>query len=84
MKYLFATAGLLVMFAGCASAPQSKPTHYWESPTASENKYRADEQSCQQRAGSAGQHFPQFDASSESYEAYRSCMIEQGYVLRQY
>jgi hypothetical protein len=84
MKQLFAALAVLALFAGCASAPQSKPTHYWESSKVSANKYRVDEQSCQQQAGTPGERFPEFDPSSESYEAYRACMIEQGYVLRHY
>jgi hypothetical protein len=84
MKQAFAAASLLLLFAGCATAPQTQPTHYWESSSASTNKYRVDAQDCQNQAGSPTEQFPAFDASSDTYGAYRACMIERGYVLREY
>jgi curli biogenesis system outer membrane secretion channel CsgG len=78
---LVLTAALI---AGCAAAPATKATHYWESDTASANRYRVDEHACQQDAGSVVAGQPAFDADSGSYEAYRECMVSRGYVLRQY
>lgn len=70
--------------AGCAAVPATKATHYWESDTASANRYRVDEHACQQDAGSVAVGQPAFDTDSSSYEAYSACMISRGYVLRHY
>jgi hypothetical protein len=83
MKTLVAAA-VLTLFAGCASAPDNKPTHYWESASkATENRYRVDNLACQAdsqaQSGSA-----QFEPGSESFGNYQECMISRGYVLRQY
>jgi hypothetical protein len=84
MKQAVFAAGLLVLLGACASAPAGKPTHYWESSSASTNKYRLDEQNCQKQASGDARHFPEFAADSDSYDAYRSCMVSRGYVLREY
>lgn len=83
IKAAFA-ASLVVLAGACASAPAEKATHYWESDTASSNRYRVDEQACQQQASGDSAQFPSFDAGSESYETYRECMVSRGYVLRNY
>ena len=75
------TAALL---AGCATAPAPDATHYWESDKASANRYRVDQHTCQQNAGTEDAKQPAFDATSTSYETYRECMVSRGYVLRQY
>jgi hypothetical protein len=85
MKQFFIAAGLLAFVTACASAPApqaTQATHYWES-SASGNKYRVDEQHCQREAG-AGERLAEFDVSSESFDAYRGCMVSRGYVLREY
>lgn len=84
MKQILAAAALLVVAAACTSTPTAPPTHYWESSTASGNKYRVDDQSCQQAAAGDASRQPQFELDSESFEAYRTCMMGRGYVLREY
>ena len=86
MLRLLATLGCLaILMAGCASTEPtqsgSQATHYWES-TASKRQYSADHAACEQAT--------QVDANGElnpnstSFDAYRNCMIEQGYTLRTY
>ena len=83
MKGLTAAAAITVL-AGCASAPESQATHYWESAKqASENRYRMDNMACQAET-QAEQGSAMFDPGSESFDDYRACMISRGYVLRQY
>lgn len=69
--------------AGCASAPAEKSaaTHYWES-TATTKQYNADHSACEQRTQVDADG--KLDPHSTSFEAYRECMIEQGYSLRTY
>ncbi len=74
----------VTLMAGCAAAPATKATHYWQSDTASTNRYRVDEHACQADAGNAAPGQATFDPASNSYEAYRECMVSRGYVLRQY
>lgn len=80
----FAAMALVALMAGCASNPEAQPTHYWESAAkAPENRYRMDNLACQAEVGgdpSAGM----FEPGSDSFQAYRDCMISRGYVLRQY
>jgi hypothetical protein len=81
-------AGLAIfLISGCTSqAPQqvgasARATHYWES-TASSKQYRSDHASCEQRTEIDANG--ELDPNSTSFEAYRDCMIEQGYTLRNY
>jgi hypothetical protein len=76
-------AALLAVVAGCASAPSAQPTHYWESSKADDNRYRADNVSCQKSAPD-GATAAAFEPGSPSFEQYRDCMVNRGYVLRQY
>ncbi len=82
-----AAAALVAMVAGCASTPEpesSQATHYWESSKqASESRYRIDNLACQ-TAVDADQGSAMFELNSESFDAYRECMISRGYALRQY
>ena len=82
---IFAAAAALAVIAGCASAPQDQQaTHYWASEKkASESRYRVDNMACQAQT-QAEQGSAMFDPNTESFEAYRECMISRGYVLRQY
>ncbi len=78
---LFAAAAL----AGCASSEPAQTadsaTHYWQS-TASTRQYNADHESCEQKTEVNADG--ELDANSASFDAYRDCMIEQGYTLRTY
>lgn len=74
----------LLSFWGCASTDAQRATHYWESENASSNRYQADEHSCQRAASEQTGNADVFSVSSESYAAYRDCMVSRGYVLRQY
>lgn len=69
---------------GCASTDVQRATHYWESEKASSNRYQADEHNCQRAASEQTGEADVFSVSSESYAAYRECMVSRGYVLRQY
>lgn len=82
---VFATAAFIALVAGCASStPEMPPTHYWESAAkAPENRYRADNLACQAEIN-ADTPTSMFEPGSDSFEAYRECMISRGYVLRQY
>ncbi len=51
-------------------------------PTASTKQYNADHASCEQQTKVDAEG--ELDANSASFEAYRDCMIEQGYTLRNY
>jgi outer membrane murein-binding lipoprotein Lpp len=83
MMKVFAAAAMVALVAGCASAPESKPTHYWESAHATENRYRVDNLACK-AAAEAEPGEAAFDTTSESFQSYRDCMVERGYVLRHY
>lgn len=79
-----AAAVLVLSCWGCASTDAQRATHYWESDNATSNRYQADEHSCQQTASEQTGDTDVFSVSSESYAAYRDCMVSRGYVLRQY
>lgn len=84
MTRLIFAAVLTVLVAGCAATePQvaDGATHYWES-TASTKQYNADHESCEQQTKVDAEG--QLDANSASFDAYRDCMIGQGYTLRTY
>ncbi len=78
-------AALLFLAAGCASTGQpqtaERATHYWES-TVSTKQYNADHAACEQSTEVDANG--ELDAQSASFDAYRNCMIEQGYTLRTY
>lgn len=82
---VFLVAGILTLgLAGCASTPsesKSRPTHYWES-SAPAKQYDADNAACQEKT--QVQADGQLDPNSTSFEAYRDCMISEGYSLRTY
>ena len=79
-----ATAFVVLLCWGCSSTEPQRATHYWESENASSNRYQADEHSCQRAASEQTGNADVFSVSSESYAAYRECMVSRGYVLRQY
>ena len=74
-----------VFAAGCSSTESTQSaevaTHYWES-TASTKQYNADHAGCEQKT--AVNADGELDPNSASFDAYRDCMIEQGYTLRTY
>lgn len=70
--------------AGCATQPAEKPTHYWESKTASSLDYRKDQSACEQAADLEAANGDGYVEDSASFEDYRQCMISRGYTLRTY
>ena len=78
---LFVAAGM----TGCATTESGQTatnaTHYWES-TAPTKKYNADHESCEQKTEVDADG--ELNANSASFDAYRDCMIGQGYTLRTY
>ena len=82
---LFLVAGILALgLGGCASTESNhvaKPTHYWES-SAPAKQYNADNAAC--AAKTQVKADGQLDPNSTSFEAYRDCMISEGYSLRTY
>jgi len=86
MLRLLATLGCLaIIMAGCGSTEptqgDSQATHYWES-TASKRQYTTDHAACEQATEVDANG--ELDPNSTSFDAYRNCMIEQGYSLRTY
>ena len=75
----------IVFIGGCAGTEPAQmaegATHYWES-TASTKQYNADHAGCEQKT--AVNADGELDPNSASFDAYRDCMIEQGYTLRTY
>lgn len=83
VKRLIAAAAVALV-AGCASTPQTQPTHYWQSTSnAPKNQYRMDNMACQADA-QADIGATTFEPDSPSFDNYRDCMISRGYTLRQY
>jgi len=85
-KGILASALTILFISGCTSqtvepSNASRATHYWES-TASSKQYRSDHAACEQRTEVDANG--ELDPNSTSFEAYRDCMIEQGYTLRHY
>ena len=71
-----------VLMAGCASTTERKPTHRWEAAAKSERTYEADNASCESANGTHASN-PML-ADSDSFQAYKDCMLSRGYVLRTY
>lgn len=84
------TGPLLVLaiaaaFSGCAATAEKdeSATHYWYSETSKpKRQYNSDNTNCMQQSD-AEQAEP-LEAESPSYQAYRDCMIQNGYTLRRY
>lgn len=84
-------AACTLFIGGCASSGQDsvKPaqreqasaTHYWES-TASSREYKVDNAACAQKTEVDADG--KLNPNSTTFDAYRDCMIEQGYTLRNY
>ena len=86
MTRLIVAFGLsLGLLSGCASTDSTSEsqgaTHYWES-TASKKQYHSDHSNCE--AVTQVDADGELDPNSASFDAYRDCMIEQGYTLRRY
>lgn len=86
-KVFAAALTLALGLGGCAaSAPQTQQpsadaTHYWDS-TVSTRQYKADNAACQEKTKVNADG--ELDPGSTSFQAYRDCMISQGYSLRTY
>jgi len=83
---VFLVAGILALgLGGCASTPSSetasRPTHYWDAKVP-EKQYNADNAACAAKTNVKADG--QLDPNSASFEAYRDCMISEGYSLRTY
>ncbi|MGD8416808.1 MAG: hypothetical protein PVH91_07110 [Pseudomonadales bacterium] len=82
-------SALPLALGGCAASSQhtqtgqtqTAATHYWES-TASSKQYNADNAACEQKTKVDAEG--KLDPNSTSFQAYRDCMISQGYSLRTY
>lgn len=76
-------AAFSVATVGCATTEAPEPTHYWESSnSATSNAYRNDNSQCADLTKITPT--APMAASTDSFDAYRACMIERGYVLRTY
>lgn len=75
-------ASAVVLITGCASAGQTKPTHYWDAAAKPESRYQSDNSACEAANGAMAAN--PMVADSGAFQAYRDCMIERGYVLRTY
>ena len=72
-----------LLFAACASNGSDHPTHFWQETHAkTEREYRIDNDACHEQFGV--EESTQMRAESPSFEAYRNCMVEKGYVLQSY
>ena len=68
---------------GCAATAEQAPTHYWDAADAkTQRDYRSDDAQCATSNGAESQG--EMSLSSDSFQAYRDCMIGRGYVLRTY
>lgn len=68
---------------GCAVTESPEPTHYWESSnSANSHTYRNDNSQCADLTEI--KPTAPMPAGTDSFDAYRACMIERGYVLRTY
>ncbi len=72
-------------FSGCATAPEKSDTatHYWFSETSKpKREYNNDNTNCMQQSDT--EKAQPLETDSPSYQAYRDCMIQNGYTLRRY
>ncbi len=75
---------LAVGLGACAADGQSNlATHFWQAETAkTERDYRRDQSYCSEMH--QVEPTAPITTDSLSFEGYRNCMIERGYVLRTY
>ena len=72
-----------LLFAACSSTEVQHPTHFWKATEAkTERDYRIDNGACHEQFGV--EESTEMFAESPSFEAYRNCMVEKGYVLQSY
>ena len=73
-----------LLLSACAATQTEGPTHYWDGvgSAKTQSDYRSDNLACsgQSQADSGAA----MDTDSLSFENYRDCMVEKGYVLRTY
>lgn len=80
---LLSTACASTQSATETSAQADAATHYWQSKRqADATDYDRDNSHCGQQSDVSTANPMAYD--SESFEIYRQCMIERGYVLRTY
>ena len=72
-----------ILFAACATESPLQATHFWQAKEAkTQRDYKIDNGNCQDSNGIKQPATMQQE--SPSFEAYRDCMVEKGYVLRTY
>ena len=72
-----------MLIAACATETSLQATHYWQAQEAkTERDYKVDNGDCRHITGLEEPEAMQ--SESPSFEAYRDCMVEKGYVLRTY
>ena len=72
-----------VVFAACATSDLERPTHFWQATDAkTERDYQRDNDACHEQFGD--EESSPMRADTPSFEAYRNCMVEKGYVLQSY
>ena len=83
-RNLMISLPLVVVLGACAAGGQSNlATHFWQADAAkTERDYQRDQGHCS-KAHQVEPTAP-ITKDSLSFEGYRNCMIERGYVLRTY
>jgi hypothetical protein len=80
---------LMILLAGLATGCMTSnntqnPTHRWESTTAADEvQYRNDHARCQMQADTQSD-IKAYEAGSQSFVAYKQCMVNRGYELTAY
>ena len=85
MKQSLVIILLAGLATGCVTSNGTQsPTHRWESTTAADEvQYRNDHARCQQLADRQADS-KTYEAGSETFVAYKQCMVNRGYELTAY
>lgn len=85
MKQTLLIILLAGMATGCMTSNSNQgPTHRWESTTAADEvQYRNDHARCQAQAD-AQIDKQAYEADSQTFVAYKQCMVNRGYELTAY
>ena len=71
------------LFAACTTSGIERPTHRWQATEAkTERQYQRDNYACHEQFGL--EKSAPMPAETPSFEAYRNCMVDRGYVLQSY
>ena len=72
-----------IVFSACATSESDNPTHFWKAAEAkTERQYQRDNNACHEQFGLEDK--APMPAETPSFEAYRHCMVDRGYVLQSY